>query len=93
MNSGKLKRMNLLHSWTGIITGLFVFVVCFSGTVALFYEELATWENPQLRSQFSEPPQVSNRLIDEFYQRSSQMGTLQQVVFQYPSPQEPFFKE
>jgi uncharacterized iron-regulated membrane protein len=35
-----------LHSWAGIITGLLLFIVCFSGSVMVFREEIDAWANP-----------------------------------------------
>jgi len=42
-------RMYDVHSWAGVLTGLILFVVCFSGTAALFFDELAAWERPEAR--------------------------------------------
>jgi uncharacterized iron-regulated membrane protein len=38
-----------VHSWTGIITSIILFVVCFSGITTLFIKELSQWETPELR--------------------------------------------
>ncbi len=43
-----------LHAWTGVLCAALLFVVAFSGAVALFEEELATWENPERRRAFVE---------------------------------------
>lgn len=37
------------HSWLGVVSALLLFVVCFTGVVALFRYELAAWESPDLR--------------------------------------------
>lgn len=37
------------HSWLGVVSGLLLFVVCFTGVVALFRYELANWEHPNFR--------------------------------------------
>ncbi|MCO7224555.1 PepSY domain-containing protein [Pleionea sp. CnH1-48] len=49
MQQRTLKILYNAHSWMGVVTGLILFVVCFTGTVALFHYELATWENPGYR--------------------------------------------
>jgi uncharacterized iron-regulated membrane protein len=38
------ERWYNVHSWTGLVLGLGMFVVCFSGTVAVLYEQLEAWE-------------------------------------------------
>jgi len=47
-------RLYALHSWTGVVLGLLVFVLCFSGSVALFYDELHQWEHPEHRTALDE---------------------------------------
>ncbi|MEO0972045.1 MAG: PepSY-associated TM helix domain-containing protein, partial [Pseudomonadota bacterium] len=49
MDSQRHLRVFDLHSWIGIALGLFVFVVSFTGAVALFADELKTWEDPARR--------------------------------------------
>jgi uncharacterized iron-regulated membrane protein len=44
------KALYSIHAWTGIITGLALFVVCFTGAVVVFKYELDLWANPQLRA-------------------------------------------
>lgn len=39
-----------LHSWAGIITGLMLFVVCFSGSIVVFKSEIDLWANPSLKA-------------------------------------------
>lgn len=43
-----LSRLFVLHSWAGIVTGLLLFVVCFSGAVVVFKGEIDRWANPSL---------------------------------------------
>lgn len=43
-----LNRLFVLHSWAGIVTGLLMFIVCFSGAVAVFKNEIDLWANPSL---------------------------------------------
>lgn len=41
------------HSWLGVLSAALLFVVAFSGSIALFHNELATWENPERRVAYS----------------------------------------
>ena len=43
-----LNRLFTLHSWAGIVTGLLMFIVCFSGSVVVFKNEIDLWANPSL---------------------------------------------
>jgi uncharacterized iron-regulated membrane protein len=43
-----LNRLFVLHSWAGIVTGLLMFLVCFSGAVVVFKNEIDLWANPSL---------------------------------------------
>lgn len=39
-----------LHSWAGIVTGLLLFVICFSGSIVVFKNEIDLWANPSLKT-------------------------------------------
>lgn len=43
-----LNRLLTLHSWAGVVTGLLLFIVCFSGAVVVFKHEIDLWANPSL---------------------------------------------
>ena len=47
-------RIYDLHSWTGVALGLLLFVVCFTGSLALFHDELKVWEDPAKRTPVAE---------------------------------------
>lgn len=42
-------RIYDMHSWTGISLGLMMFVVCFTGALAMFHDEFHIWEDPAHR--------------------------------------------
>lgn len=39
----------MLHSWTGIVLALMIYIVCASGTVALFVHDIELWQHPELQ--------------------------------------------
>lgn len=39
-----------LHSWAGVVTGLLLFVICFSGAIVVFKNEIDLWANPSLKA-------------------------------------------
>ncbi|OON62056.1 peptidase [Massilia sp. KIM] len=43
-----LNMLFTIHSWAGIVTGLLMFIVCFSGAVVVFKHEIDLWANPVL---------------------------------------------
>lgn len=43
-----LNLLFVLHSWAGLVTGLLLFVVCFSGAIVVFKHEIDLWANPAL---------------------------------------------
>lgn len=45
-----------LHAWLGVWSSALLFIVAFSGSIALFHSELATWENPEYRIPFEANP-------------------------------------
>ncbi len=40
---GRVRALYPWHSWLGVITGLLIFVLCVSGAVSVFKDELAAW--------------------------------------------------
>lgn len=46
------------HSLSGIVIGLALFVIFFTGTLLLFRGEMRAWEEPALRNQAGEPASV-----------------------------------
>ena len=36
------------HSWLGVMLSGILFLVCFSGTLAVFHQELERWEQPHI---------------------------------------------
>lgn len=40
------KRSLKSHSWLGLLVSVLMFLVCFSGTVAVFSQEIQRWEQP-----------------------------------------------
>ena len=50
-----------VHSWTGLVFAVLVFVICASGAVAVFGEELDHWANPALRTRAGAPVRIGHR--------------------------------
>jgi uncharacterized iron-regulated membrane protein len=47
------------HAWLGLVAGGLMYLICLSGTLAVFYQELERWEQPRaLEGQRAEPDVV-----------------------------------
>ena len=40
------------HSWLGLFVGALMYLICLSGTIAVYYEELERWEQPSAPEYF-----------------------------------------
>lgn len=70
MKSISLKKLFLLHSWVGIVTGILLFIVCFTGALAVLSRpELKIWANPELHQLDSVPSAKVTELINYYHQR------------------------
>ena len=64
--SPKLVKSSLSsHSWLGLAVGGLMYIICLSGTLSIFYEEIERWEHP-IADEYTEfDPQV----IEESFNR------------------------
>ncbi|MEO1405252.1 MAG: PepSY-associated TM helix domain-containing protein [Pseudomonadota bacterium] len=80
-----------LHSWTGIALGFFVFIVAFTGSVALFDEELRTWEDPARRLTLIENPVPIDAHFRAFLTEQQEEGELTSTSLKFPDSIEPYY--
>lgn len=67
MKSITIKKLYKLHTWVGLITGVLMFVVAFTGAVSVFaLPELKIWGNPDARGEVAVPPAQIERLVAEY---------------------------
>ena len=92
MNSIKLKRMNYVHSWLGVLFGLFIFVVVFSGILALFPEELAAWENQSLRLSEETEEVGADAVLKSITNNAIELGKIQTITLFLPTDHKPYFE-
>ncbi|CAM2010734.1 PepSY-associated TM helix domain-containing protein [Acanthopleuribacter pedis] len=87
MNQRNRKIMLETHAWAGLILGVLLFVICFSGSVAMFVGELGAWTNPHLRRAYNPAPFS----LEARYQDARAAGLTQPNVFiAMPSPAQPY---
>lgn len=92
MKQDRHKRLYGLHSWTGIILGLLIYVVAFTGTAAMFADEIKTWEDPALRLSVPETPIAIEPAFQEFYKDLTKVGTPETIVFNFPDQHHPYYE-
>lgn len=67
MKSKSIKKLYTLHSWVGVITGILLFVIAFTGAVSVFGRpEIKLWANPEIRSLAPLDTVKIEQLIEEY---------------------------
>ncbi|MBD1390738.1 PepSY domain-containing protein [Neiella sp. HB171785] len=70
MKSLTIKKLYTIHSWVGVITGILLFVVAFTGAVAVFGRpELKIWASPEIRTPLTLDPIRIEQLVHEYAQK------------------------
>jgi len=65
-----IKKLYTLHSWVGIITGILLFVIAFTGAMSVFGRgELKLWANPQLRALPLIPSERVEQLVLDYSEK------------------------
>ena len=56
----KITKQNALnaHTWVGVFLSVLLFLVCLSGTVAVFHLEFERWEQPHIEEMKNVSPDV-----------------------------------
>ncbi|MEO0612968.1 MAG: PepSY-associated TM helix domain-containing protein, partial [Pseudomonadota bacterium] len=92
MNRARRQRLYDLHSWTGVLTGLFIYVVCFTGTVALFASEAALWID-EVEAAPERAVSVSiDALVQELMADGPAEGETTYLSVALPASSKPFFE-
>ncbi len=69
------------HSWVGVFLSLLLFLVCLSGTIAVFHHEFERWEQPGVPEMDSVSPAAIDRAMAAFLTRHPEPTAHQFVVF------------
>ncbi|MEM7730445.1 MAG: PepSY-associated TM helix domain-containing protein [Pseudomonadota bacterium] len=82
-----------LHSWFGMVLGLFVYVVAFTGCLALFHGELLSWEDPAKRLPVAQAPAPIDAIFKAWVEET---GKGEEVIefarLIYPNEHEPYYQ-
>ena len=69
------------HSWAGVFLSVLLFLVCLSGTIAVFHLEFERWEQPHIQEMESVTPQAIEKAMDTFLADNTQETNHLYVVF------------
>ena len=70
MKSITLKKLFMLHSWVGIVTAILLFIVAFTGALAVLSRpELKIWANPALQQTQHIAPEKITELVNEYFKK------------------------
>ncbi|MGL1956845.1 MAG: PepSY domain-containing protein [Colwellia sp.] len=85
MKSLTIKKLYKLHSWVGIITGILLFIIAFTGAVAVFARpELIIWANDEIRGPVSTTSQQLEKTIQKYADKVG-ANYLEEVHIKLPS--------
>lgn len=86
MKSSTIKKLYTLHSWVGVITGILLFVIAFTGAVAVFARpELKIWGNESIRAAIPSQPQELAKVVEQYAEKVGP-EYLEEVHLEMPSP-------
>ncbi|MEM8982999.1 MAG: PepSY-associated TM helix domain-containing protein [Pseudomonadota bacterium] len=83
MQRDRLKRLTFQHTVMGAVLGWLLYLVNFSGSVAMFVDEFRIWEEPAARTAVSHTVGVQ-RVIDTFVVETKQPIHFIEVLQPYP---------
>ena len=79
------------HSWLGLLVGGLMYIICLSGTIAVFYEEIERWEQPLAEEYMTVDP----LMVEESFNRyisSSDTEVTEHMYVVFPSESLPRLK-
>lgn len=61
-----VKKSLSSHSWLGLMIGGLMYIVCLSGTIAIFYEEIERWEQPMAEESLAFNPALAEEVFNRY---------------------------
>lgn len=92
MQRDRRVRIYDLHAWTGIATGLLLFMVCLTGSIALFHDELLSWEDPATRLTVPNHAAQIHPVLGTWLTNHTHGDALDFVFLSFPTHYEPYFE-
>lgn len=69
------------HSWLGLLVGGLMYIICLSGTVVVFYEEIERWEQPDVEESITVDPQALEQSFNAYVTSGAEITEHMYLVF------------
>lgn len=84
--------LRLFHRWIGFPAGIFLFILCFTGSLACFSPEIQGWMQPRTALQAPLPHVTQTGLLQAGQQLKTQLDRGSFAFLKIPSPRDPVFR-
>lgn len=91
LSPGLVKRSLSAHSWLGLMIGGLMYIVCLSGTLSIFYEEIERWEQPVAQEYLEVDPAFAEAVFNR-YMSSPETGITEHMYLVFPNAALPRLK-
>ncbi|MEM1106459.1 MAG: PepSY-associated TM helix domain-containing protein [Pseudomonadota bacterium] len=92
MDKARHKRNYDLHAWSGVTLGIFLFIVCFTGSVAVFaLQETRVWEDPAKRIEATTEPAPLEPAFREWVATQDARGEIEFLSVRWPQGGTPYY--
>ncbi|MCG8554370.1 MAG: PepSY domain-containing protein [Proteobacteria bacterium] len=93
MSSPTRRALYGIHSYAGLVFGVYLFLLCLSGTLVVFRDELRVWGTPALRELHFDGKQSASldRIVETFSARY-ELSEPKLFAFRLPSSEHPFYE-
>lgn len=92
MDRARYLRIYDLHSWVGILFSFSLYVICFSGTTAVFVEELKSWEDPTLRASLPDEPAPVHDTVVAWIEENAGSSEVEGIFVRFPAYDHPMWE-
>ena len=69
MNSSEVKKWLYLHTWTGLVAGMALFIAFYAGSLTVFFHELEVWDSyrldPVMEQSYDDAQILFDRVIQQ----------------------------
>lgn len=81
LKAATIQRFTSLHSWTGITTGILLFVAFYAGSLSLFKDEISLWADPHYQHELQEIAEGNTHTAQQLLDGYVSMGNIEDNFF------------